>query len=298
MISPSPRSARLRADLTLLLVAFIWGGAFVVQRMMAVQMSVYLFNGLRFLLGALALLPFTLISKPDPPWQGRASLPGTILAGVLLFSGGTLQQFGLRFTTAGNAGFITGLYVVLVPLVLALAGRRRPASTAWIASLMAAAGLFLLSTGGSYQLAAGDLLELAGAGTWALHVITIGWLARRADALRISIIQNTICGLLSLLFFFLFEGGLSAWAGVVWWAVVLTGILSIAVGYTLQVVGQKSAPPADAAIILSLEAVFAALGGWLFLDERLASLQLLGCALMLAAMLLAQARSFISASGT
>ena len=287
-IPPDPAKARLKADLTLLLVAVVWGSAFVAQRVAALSMGVSLFNGLRFLLGALVLLPLALRSQGAGA-STRRYLPGMALAGLLLFGGTSLQQLGLRYTTAGNAGFITGLYVVLVPLILALGWRQSPRRLVWMAAALSAAGLFLLSTGGRFSLAIGDALELAGAFLWAFHVLCIGWLVQRADVLHLAVVQYAICGLLSLGLALALESGSLAQVSGAWWTVVYTGILSIGLGYTLQGVGQKVAPPADAAILLSLEAVFAALAGWVFLDERLSAVQLIGCALMLGGMLLAQA---------
>ena len=291
----SPPRARLQADLTLLLVAAIWGSAFVAQRVAALNMGAYLFNGMRFLLGALVLLPFTW-RRPGQGERPRrkprcGDLAGIALAGLLLFGAISFQQVGLRYTTASNAGFITGLYVVFIPLILAVpwSGKRQlPGRAVWVASLLAAAGLFLLSTGGTLQLAPGDNLVLVCAVLWAFHVIWIGRLVQRLDVLHVALGQDLVCGLLSLAVGLAFEGGAFPQSPAAWWAVAYTGVFSIAIGYTLQAVGQRVAPAADAAIILSLEAVFAASFGWLVLDEHLSALQLLGCGLMLAGMLLAQ----------
>jgi len=282
---------RLQADLTLLLVAAIWGSAFVAQRVAAQQMGAYLFNGLRFILAVLVLLPLARTNASREQGISSRDWLAVALAGVLLFLGATLQQLGLRYTTAGNAGFITGLYVVIIPIVLAAGGRQRPRRPVWAASLLAASGLFLLSTGGRFRLAPGDALELVGACMWALHVIWIGRLVQRLPILPLAIGQNLACGLLSLGASALIENNTLPMIVSAWAPLVYTGLLSIGVGYTLQASAQRLAPPADAAIILSLEAVFAALGGWLWLDERLTALQLLGCALMLGGMLLAQIRS-------
>ncbi len=278
------------------MVAIVWGSAFAAQRVAAQHMGAYLFNGLRFLVGALVLLPLGLRRRSIIQQDGANAalpdpnvLPGMILAGFLLFGGTSLQQLGLSYTTAGNAGFITGLYVVLIPLILAVGWRKPPRPPVWAAAGMAAAGLFLLSTGGSFSLAIGDALELAGAFLWAFHVLLIGWLAQRADILRLAVVQYTVCGALSLGVALTLEGNALIGLSSAWWTVVYTGMLSIGLGYTLQVVGQRVAPPADAAILLSLEAVFAALAGWLFLGERLSAVQLLGSGLMLAGMMLAQA---------
>jgi drug/metabolite transporter (DMT)-like permease len=282
---------RLKADLTLLLVASIWGSAFVAQRLAAAQVSVFLFNGLRFLLAVLVLLPLALRRKqPRRSWNTRDRwLVG--LLGLLLAGGAALQQWGLRYTTAGNAGFVTGLYVVIIPFVLALGWREAPRLVIWLASAMAASGLFLLSTGGSLSINPGDVLELAGAFVWAFHVILLGYLVQRLDILELSIFQYLVCGLLSLLLSVFVEGaaGIGSLSG--WLAVIYTGILSVGLGYTLQAFGQRHAPPADAAILLSMESVFAALFGWWILGEALSAVQLLGCALMFAGILLAQLRA-------
>jgi drug/metabolite transporter (DMT)-like permease len=286
--SSSPRAQRLRADLTLLFVSIIWGSAFVVQRLAVMDVGVFIFNGLRFLIGALVLLP--LAWRLGAPQWSRTARWGIVLAGGLIWGGAALQQAGLRYTTAGNAGFITGLYVVFIPLILALSGRKRPTLIVWVACGLAAVGLFLLSTGGQMRVNPGDALELAGAVFWALHVITVGWLVQKIPVLWLAIGQYLVCAAFSLLSSLLFEPVSSAGLAQGWWTILYTGVLSVGVGYTLQAKGQELAPPADAAIILSSEAIFAALSGWVFLGELLAPLQLLGCAVMLAGMLLAQAR--------
>lgn len=279
-------SRRLRADLALLATAVVWGMAFVVCRMAAARTGSFLYNGARFLLGALTLLPFA-----GARLRGltRVEVRGGALVGALLFVAAGLQQVGLRFTTAGKAGFITGLYVVFVPLCLALVWREWPRGSTWVASLLAAAGLFLLSAVEQLALAPGDGLELVGAVFWAFHVILIGRLARRVDVARLALMQYLVCGLLSLTAGWLFESSTAPGLLSAWWAILYTGVLSVGLGYTLQLVGQRQAPPADASVILSGEAIIAALSGWLFLGERLAPWQLLGCGLMLAGMILAQA---------
>jgi drug/metabolite transporter (DMT)-like permease len=283
------RTQRLRADLALLLVAIVWGSAFAAQRLAAGQISAFTFNGLRFLIGALVLLPLTWHH-----WErlDRTGWIGVALVGSVLFAGAAFQQLGLRYTTAGNAGFVTGLYVVLIPVILALGWKEPPRRVIWPASLLAATGMFLLSTGGNITLTLGDILELAGACMFALHVILIGILVRRMEILQLAVSQYLVCGLLSLLVGLSLGGSSLSGLASVWWAIAYTGIFSVGLGYTLQARAQKEAPPADAAILLSLEAVFAVLFGWLLLDERLSAPQLLGCGLMLSAMILAQVSSF------
>jgi len=294
------RKRRLRADLTLLAVAAIWGSAFVVQRLAAVDVGVYLFNGLRFLVAALALAPLAAsraLTGPEMAGVNRKSLPGVILLGLLLASGAALQQAGLKYTTAGNAGFITGLYVVFIPIFLGLFWRQHVQRITWLGALLAVIGLFLLSTGGRFRLSLGDALELAGAVFWALHVVFIGRLVQRLDVLQVAVGQYLVCGLVSLSIGLVLEAQMLPALIDKWWAVAYTGLISVGLGYTLQAVGQRVAPPADAAIILSLEAVFAAMAGWLFLDERLGPVQLLGCGVMLLGMLLAQSEALASTRG-
>jgi drug/metabolite transporter (DMT)-like permease len=277
---------RLKADLTLLFVSIIWGSAFAAQRVIGEMGNVFLFNGLRFLLGALLLWPFL---------RGKSSLgrPGwkwVVIAGTVLFIASALQQAGLMFTTAGNAGFITSLYVVLVPIVLFFGWKERPFWTQIVAVFLAIGGGYLLSTGGEFHIQPGDLLELAGAFFWAFHVVMLGKFASRYDALRFSAGQFLVSGVLNI--------GVGAFTETIpmaqiWLfagAVLYTAIFSVAVGYTLQVWAQRHTPPTDAAILLSLEAVFAVLFGWLLLGEFLSPVQAIGCGLIFIAVLLAQIR--------
>jgi drug/metabolite transporter (DMT)-like permease len=285
------KSSRFRSDAILLLVAVIWGSSFAVQRVAAQHLGVFLFNGLRFLLAALIVLPFARpkerLERPDFAWIG--------LAGLCAFGASALQQAGLKFTTAANAGFITSLYVVLVPVLLVVVWRRRISWIAWAAALLAVAGAMLLSAGGSgFRLAGkaviGDGLELIGSMGWALHVIAVGRGARRMAVLTFSAGQYIVAGILNLVMGLALEGALLSELAVAWWTVVYIAVLSTAIGYTLQAVGQRHAPPSDAAIILSLESVFAAFFGYLLLAEQLVAVQGLGCALILGAVLLAQVK--------
>ena len=275
---------RLKADLTLLLVALVWGSAFAAQRIIGEMGNVFLFNGLRFLIGALLLWPF-LRGKPS---LDRSGWKWVFVAGTVLFVASALQQAGLVYTTAGNAGFITSLYVVLVPIVLFFGWKERPFWTQIVAVFLAIAGGYLLSTGGEFHIQPGDLLELAGALFWAFHVVVLGKFASRYDALRFSAGQFLVSGMLNL--------GVGAFTETIpmaqiWLfvgALLYTAIFSVGVGYTLQVWAQRHTPPTDAAILLSLEAVFAVLFGWLLLGEVLAPIQVLGCGLIFVAVLLAQ----------
>lgn len=277
-------STRLKADLTLLLVAAIWGSAFVAQRVAAAQMGPFWFNGIRFLIGGLLLLPLMRfrpkIEKRTRRWVAAA--------GGLLCIAGFLQQAGLRWTTAGNAGFITGLYVVFVPLILLVVWRQRSRWIIWAAVLMAAAGTFLLSAGGKFELAPGDGLELIGAVAWAAHVIVVGRAMRHMEALSFAAGQFLVAGVLNLILGLGLEPTALPGAAAGWWALAYASVISVAIGYTLQGAAQKHAPPTDAALILSLESVFALLSGFVLLGETLRPAQLAGAGLMLAAIVLAQ----------
>jgi drug/metabolite transporter (DMT)-like permease len=213
-------------------------------------------------------------------------------AGTILFLAGALQQAGLLTTTAGNAGFITSLYVVIVPFVLLIGWRERPHWLAVIAVILAGAGAFLLSTGGGFKLGSGDALELAGAFFWSLHVVLLGKFASNFDAISFSAGQLLIGSLLNFAAATLFERSRIALPFPLLGAIVYTALISLGLGYTLQIWGQKHTPPTDAAIILSLESVFAVLGAWLVLNERLSRLQVLGCVIILLAVILSQAKGW------
>ena len=282
------RSNSLRADLLLLLTAFIWGFAFVAQRMGMEYVGPYLFNAARFALGCLPLLPFVTQNASGPllPHLLRAA-PGSLLAGLFLFAGSSLQQVGIVYTTAGKAGFITGLYVILVP-ILGLALGQQSGRTTWLGALVATTGLYLLSVEPPFSIAYGDALVLIGALFWAGHVLIIGRFAQQIDWAALAFLQFLTCSLLSF-------GVALAVEPVAWqplvdaaWPVFYGGVLSVGVAYTLQVVAQRQAPASHAAIILSLETVFAALGGWWLLSEAMSLRGLAGCGLMFGGMLVSQ----------
>jgi drug/metabolite transporter (DMT)-like permease len=291
---------RLKADLTLLIISVIWGTAFVAQRVAGQMGSVYLFNGARYLLAALAVLPFVgrigreASRRDNPPYKiSRAQFQWMFLAGFLLFIASALQQVGIVYTTAGNAGFITSLYVVLVPIVLFSLWRERLRGLSVAAVGIAVAGAFLLSTAGRFEVRAGDALELVGALFWAFHVVVLGKFASRFESISFSVGQLAMCGLLNLGVGAFVETSLPLnWplAG----AILYTALFSLGLCYTLQIWAQRHTPPADAALILSLESVFAVLAGWWLLDERLEAIQVLGCILIFAAVLLSQFKDWTS----
>ena len=285
----------VKSDACLLLTATIWGFAFVAQRVGMDHVGPFTFNGIRFALGSLSLVPLMLLTREDadrvartvPRADTATLLRGGGLAGFALFMGASLQQVGLVYTTAGKAGFITGLYVVIVPFLGLFLGQRSSLGN-WGGAILAAVGLFLLSVNESFSIAFGDLLEIIGAFFWAGHVLVIGRYSPRINALHLAFVQYAACAVLSLATAVVFEPiTLDGIRGAAW-AIFYGGVGSVGIAYTLQVVAQKSAHPAHAAILLSLESVFAAVGGWLMLNEILSARALTGCVLMFSGMLLSQ----------
>ncbi|MBN2297472.1 MAG: DMT family transporter [Deltaproteobacteria bacterium] len=290
----------VKSDSLLLSTAIIWGFAFVAQRLGMDYVGPFIFNGVRFALGALVLLPFILRNSyctnkdtiQDSPQVKKIGIYGGIMAGIALFSGASLQQVGLVYTTAGNAGFITGLYVVIVP-IMGIFLRHKTNTGTWTGAFLASGGLYLLSVTEQLTIAFGDLLVLIGAFFWAGHVLIIGWLSPRLDSFRLALMQYTACSVLSIMVSFMIEDTTLYSLVQACIPIFYGGVMSVGIAYTLQVIAQKDAHPAHAAIILSLEAVFAAVGGWMILDEVFTPRELLGCALMLSGMLLSQLWRFI-----
>ena len=286
----------LKSDLLLLLSATIWGFAFVAQRIGMDHVGPFTFNGIRFFLGAAVVIPFIARNSQQqlPKTVASAGVLGKralffygALAGLTIFAGASLQQVGLVYTTAGKAGFITSLYVVMVPLMGSAWGQRTRAGT-WGGALIAAVGMYLLSVNEDFTIAFGDLLELMGAVFWACHIHLIGWLSPKTDSLQLAFVQFMVCAAASLVTAVMVETIRVADLMAAALPILYGGVLSVGVAYTLQVVAQRHAHPAHAAILLSLEAVFAAVGGWLILGEVMSVRGLIGCLLMFTGMLVSQ----------
>jgi drug/metabolite transporter (DMT)-like permease len=275
---------RLKADLLLLIVAAIWGSAFVAQRSVAQSIGVFSFNGYRFLLGGLILLPFV----KSRFIQKTSDLIYMLAAGFAIFIAGALQQIGLKTTTAGNAGFLTSLYVVILPILLFLIFKKTSPWNTWLGVAISCVGIYLLNGPGGLVFNSGNFLELLGAFAWAAHMIIISFGVKKIGALSISIGQFLICGLLNLLCGLIFEHTTVEIISNTLPAILYTGVVSVGIGYTLQVFGQKHAPPTDAAIILSLEAVFAAISGYVILNEKMVITQLMGGILIVMAIIVSQ----------
>lgn len=280
----------VKSNFLLLITAAIWGFAFVAQRVGMDYVGPFTFNGVRFLLGSLSLVPLIIyfggFSQNSRRELKSAVVPG-IVAGLILFAGASLQQVGIIYTTAGKAAFITGLYVVLVP-VIGILLRKSIGRGTWVGCMLAVAGLYLLCIKETMTLQYGDMLELFGALFWTLHILVIGYYSRRVDVLKLSSLQFLTCSVLSLVLAVITET--IVWSDIIaaYVPILYGGICSTGIAYTLQVVGQKYAPPAHAAIILSMETVFAAIGGFLLLEELMSGAEIIGCLLMLSGMLVAQ----------
>ncbi len=287
------KEGTLKADFLLVMTAMIWGFAFVAQRVGMDYVGPFTFNALRFALGSLSLLPVIWLlqkrqaTKIPQKKSHKSVLIWGIIAGGVLFAGASLQQAGMVYTTAGKAGFITGLYVVIVPL-LGLFWKQRPSIGTWLGAILAAVGLYFLSITNEFTISIGDLLVLISAFFWSGHVLLIGWLAPQTNSLKLASAQFAICSLLSLIIALLIEtiNFTSIWQAII--PILYGGLCSVGIAYTLQIIAQRDAHPAHSAIIMSLEGLFAAIGGWLVLGEVLSMRGILGCALMLAGMFFSQ----------
>lgn len=281
----------LRQSGLLLLTAAIWGAAFVAQSAGMEYVGPFTFNAIRNLLGAAVLLPCIAFRQRGEQKQGRPQQKdlwlGGVCCGAVLFTAGSLQQIGIMHTTVGKAGFLTAMYIVLVP-VFGIFRHRDSDKKVWAAVFLAAAGLYLLCMkGGDLSFRRGDLLLLGCAVAFAVHILVIDYFSPRADGVKMSCIQFLTCAALSGIGM-LFERPAAADILQAWAPLVYAGVLSCGVGYTLQIIGQRGMNPTVASLLLSLESVISVLAGWLILGETLSVRELSGCALMFAAIILAQ----------
>jgi len=284
---------RLKADLTLLGVSIIWGTAFVAQGVAGQYKIAYLFNGISFLLAAVILLPFipkgmrsVKISRPHRLW--------ILTAGIILFIASAMQQVGMLFTKVANASFITSLYAVFIPFLLWIGFREKPHLLDVVAVTLAGCGAFLLSTQGRFEVQPGDSIELLGSVFWAVHFVLLGKFASKFESVSFAAGQFFIGGLLNLVVGLFVEDISILTAPPLLGAILYRATLSIGLGYTLQVWGQKHTPPTDAALILGLEAVFAVIAAWILLDQFLAPIQIAGCIIIFIGVLISQLKEWNS----
>lgn len=277
-------NAKLRSTILLFLTAMIWGFAFVAQRMGADFLGAFGYNGIRFAIGALSLIPVIFIfekEKKDPKKLKHTVICG-IGAGVLLFAASTLQQYGVIITqSAGKSGFITCLYTVLVPIFGFILFRHKTSILTWIGAVFALIGLFLLSINSDITIGIGDLVLLIGACFWSFHILFIDRFGAGVSSIKFSMAQFFTCSVLCFIFVPIAGEEITLYAVKAAAVPILyAGIMSAGVAYTLQVIAQKDADPTYAAIICSTESVFSAIGGAIILKETMSARGYIGCALM------------------
>ena len=277
----------------LFLTAFIWGTAFVAQSVGMDYLGPFGFNGIRSLIGGVALLPcIYILGKINKRTAGEEGSTKTLIAGGLccglaLFAASSMQQIGIQHTTAGKAGFVTAFYIVLVPVLGMFLGKKTGWKV-WLAVAMALAGLYFLCITESFSVGRGDIYVFIGSLLFAVHILIIDYFAPRTDGVKMSCIQFFVAGILSMFPMAAFETTTVEGALRSWGPLLYAGVLSCGVAYTLQIIGQKNMNPTVASLILSLESCISVLAGWVILGERLSVREGLGCVLMFAAIILAQ----------
>lgn len=286
----------------LALTAFIWGSAFVAQSVGMDYLGPFTFNSIRCLMGGIVLIPVLLLFKRNGRKKSQEQVAevagagigsrkdlivGGICCGLALAAGSSLQQIGLVYTTAGKAGFITALYIVIVPVMGILLGKRVGLKV-WIGVVLAATGMYFLCITEGFSIAKGDFFVFLCAAAFSVHILVIDYFAPKVDGVALSCIQFFVCGILCAVPMLVSEQPQISQIMEAWVPLAYAGVLSCGVAYTLQVVAQKNTDPAVASLILSLESVFSVLAGWVILGERLSGRERFGCALVFTAVILAQ----------
>lgn len=279
----------------LLLTAFIWGTAFVAQSVGMDYLEPFTFNGVRCLIGAIALLPCIWFfnrgkekeNKINDENAKRDLIKGGIACGILLFAASSLQQIGLVYTAAGKAGFITAFYIVLVP-VFGIFLHKKIGWKVWTAVAIALAGLYFLCITEAFTIGVGDIYVLLCALIFSVHILVVDHYAPKVDGVKLSCIQFLVAGIVSIPFMLILESPKMGNMMTSWFPLIYAGVFSCGIAYTLQILGQKNVNPAIASLILSLESCFSVLSGWVILGERLSTRETIGCIMMFAAIILAQ----------
>lgn len=287
------KKSTLRNSFLLFLAASIWGVAFVAQSVGMDYMGPFSFNGARFLLGSVVLLPLVLFRRKKAQAEGKESadlkntLAGGICCGLALCSASLFQQFGILYTTVGKAGFITTLYIIIVP-IMGIFLKKRVSGRIWIGAVIAAFGMYLLCMSERFALSRGDSYVFICAVLFSVHILVIDYFSPKADGVTLSCIQfltaGVICSILAIIIEKPEIGNFID--GII--PLAYAGILSSGAGYTLQIIGQKDMDPTVASLILSLESVVSVLAGWMILGQALSGRELLGCALVFSAVILVQ----------
>ncbi len=292
---------KLKYNVLLMLAALIWGSAFVAQSVGMDYLGPFTFNCVRSFMGSLVLLPVIWFMDRQKKAEGagqqkkemtkvqqrKVLLTGGVCCGIILTVSTSLQQIGLQYTSAGKAGFITALYILIVPLLGLLLGKKVGIKT-WIGVALAVVGMYLLCMKEGFSISYGDFMVLLCAFVFSLHILTVDYFSPKTDGIQLSCIQFFVCGCLSAFPMILFEQPNLYQILQAWLPLAYAGVLSSGVAYTLQIITQKHLNPTVASLLMSLESVFAVLTGWLVLKERLSVRELLGCVLVFAAIILAQ----------
>ncbi len=280
-----------KSIILLFLTAIIWGFAFVAQKVGAQFVGAFTFNGIRFLLGALSLFPVIMFLEKEKVGREkfRTTLKAGLMGGIVLFLASTLQQYGVEITnSAGKSGFITGLYTVFVPIAAFIFMKKKTGVLTWIGAIFAVGGLYLLCMTGDEKVGIGDLVLLIGTVFWTIHILVIDKFVAEISPLRFAQIQFAVCGILSIVCALILEDiTFEAVRGALL-PILYGGLMSVGVAYTCQILGQKDADPTFAAIVLSTESVFAAIGGVLLQNETMTVSAYIGCALIFVGIVLSQ----------
>lgn len=285
-------SKKIQGTIALLFATIIWGSAFIAQSVGMDYIGPFTFQAIRCGLAVIFLLPVIFLFDKDKKnywknWKDPKLWKTGLVCGIALFVASGLQQVGLIYTSAGKAGFITAMYIVIVP-VLGLAVRRKPPFTAWISVVIATIGLYLLSCVGASEINKGDLCLMICAIAFAIQITLIDQLAGDLDGLRLNCIQSLVCSVISAILMLFTETPDLSNIVDCWLPLCYAGILSMGVAYSLQIIGQRHVAPTPASLIMSMESVFATLFGWLLLNEKMSAVELSGCALVFAAVVLSQ----------
>ena len=295
----------VKSSLMLLAAALIWGVAFVAQSVGTEYVGPFTFNAIRSLIGGVVLIPCIFLLNRKNGKNGGASAPqehksagetektprdlilGGVCCGVCLCVASNLQQIGISYTTVGKAGFITAMYIILVPL-LGIFLKKKVGVKIWVSVALAVAGLYLLCMTEGFSIGRGDAYVLVCALFFAFHILTIDYFSPKADGVKMSCIQFFVSGLISAVLMFLFEAPELSAILTAWLPILYAGVMSCGVAYTLQIIGQRDMDPTVASLILSLESVISVLAGWVILHQSLSLKELLGCVIMFGAIILAQ----------
>lgn len=277
------------ALLLLLLTSLIWGFAFVAQSTASDSIGSFTYNAIRMFLGAIVLIPFALKSLKQNIKKNdyiKKLLKGGIICGIFLAVASYLQQYGIAFTTAGKAGFITSLYILFVPVISLFLGKKNPPQI-WLCVLAGLVGAYLLSVQDGFSISKGDLFIFACAICFSLHILAIDKFGKDVDGIELSMVQFATAGIVCSIGMFFEQPNPSAVSSA-WLPLLYSGILSCGVAYTLQVVGQKYLAPTPATLALSLESVWAVIGGTLLLGETMNTREIIGCIILFSAVVIAQ----------